>query len=122
MSFYSDLAADSLSLLTEFGRDITRIAYTPGTYDPATGLSTPTTSSTTRKGAAFDFNTLSSGTQFVRGTLVEVGDKQLLVDAAAAINIEDKFTVGSITYQIISVGEVNPAGTVVLYDLHVRVS
>lgn len=120
MSFdYSEMAAVSLDLLTEFGQDVTRIAYTPGAYNPATGTSTPTTASTTRKGALFD---IARGTQYLNGTLVERGDKQLLVDAEGAVNIEDRFTVNGVVYQIVSMAEVNPAGTPVLYDLHVRVS
>jgi hypothetical protein len=36
--------------------------------------------------------------------------------------LEDHFTVAGTEYAIVSVGEVNPAGTVVLYDLHARKS
>lgn len=114
---YAELATTAEELLTEFGQDVTRTSYTAGTYDPATGATTPTTASTTRKGAIFDFG---AGQTLVRGTLIQAGDKRLLVDVDAAINPQDHFTVGGKEYVIISVGEINPAGTRVLYDLHLR--
>lgn len=117
MSFYSDLAKISLDLLTRFGQGITRRAYTSGTYDPATGTATQTTADTPRKGAIFDFG---PGITYVRGQLVKVADKQLLVDATGLITETDHFIVGGIEYTVISMGEISPAGTPVVYDLHVR--
>ena len=116
MSFYDDMAAVSLELLTEFGQDITHRTYTTGTYDPATGLSVPATADTTRKGALFDIETTT-----LRGALVQVADKRLLVDASAAISLQDRFVVNSVEYAVVSLGEVSPAGTRVLFDMHVRV-
>lgn len=115
---YSEIAATSLELITEFGRDITRRSYTAGTYDPATGLTTPTTADTTRKGAIFDYG---AGVTLIGGTLIQSGDKRLLVDVTATVSIQDHFIVGGIEYVIIGLGEVNPSGTKVLYDLHIRV-
>lgn len=117
MSFYSELTADALALLTEFGQSVTRRSYTAGSYDTATGTAVPATADSTRKGVALDF---AAGQSLVRGTLVQSGDKRLLVDAVAAINMQDHFIVNGVEYVIISIGEINPAGTVVLYDLHVR--
>lgn len=118
MSFdYAELAATALELLTEFGGDVTRRSYTAGTYDPATGLTTPTTADTTRQGALFDFG---AGKTLERGTLIQGGDKRLLVDATATVAQQDHFIVGGKEYVIISVGEISPAGTVVLYDIHLR--
>lgn len=121
MTFYSDLAVLSLDLLSEFGQDVTQVTYTAGTYDPATGTTTPTTSSVTRKGAIFHYTAQSiNGQQNDRGTLIQGGDKQLLVEAMSSISMQDHFIVGGIEYVIISLAEVNPAGTRVLYDLHLR--
>ena len=116
MSFYDDMAAASLSLLNEFGQGITHRSYTTGTYDVATGTATPATTDTPRTGALFDINTTT-----VRGQLVQVADKRLLVDGSAAVNLRDRFIVNSVEYVIVSLGEINPAGTRVMYDMHVRV-
>lgn len=114
---YSEVAANALETLTEFGRDVTRRSFTSGTYDPATGLVTPTTADTTRKGVLFDFG---AGQTLERGSLIQGGDKRLLLDATASIAQQDHVIVGSTEYLIVSVGEIAPAGTVVLYDIHLR--
>lgn len=116
MSLYDDLAATALELLTELGQSITHRSYTTGTYDPATGITTPATTNATRTGALFDINTTT-----VRGQLVQVSDKRLLVDGSAEINLRDRLIVNSVEYIIVSLGEINPAGTRVLYDMHVRI-
>lgn len=117
MSDYDDFAELALELLTEFGQDVTRRSYTAGTYSPSTGLTTPTTADTTRKGALFDFG---PGQTLERGGLIQAGDKRLLLDAEAAVSPQDHFIVGSDEYTIVSIGEINPAGTRVLYDIHAR--
>ena len=114
---YAKSAANALKTLTKVGQSVTLRSYTAGTYDPATGLVTPTTADTTRKGALFDFG---AGQTLERGTLIQGGDKRLLLDSTATVSPQDHFIVGSAEYVIVSIGEINPAGTVVLYDLHLR--
>lgn len=114
---YSEAVTSALETLTEFGSDVTRKSFTAGTYDPATGSVTPTTADTMRKGALFDFG---AGQTLERGTLIQGGDKHLLVDATAQVALQDHFIVGGVEYVIVSIGEIAPAGTVVLYDLHLR--
>lgn len=114
---YAAIAASSLAALTDAGQDVTRRSYTAGTYDPATGTTTPTTADTTRKGVILDFG---SGKTLERGTLIQIGDKRLLLDAEATVSQQDHFIIGGVEYAIVSIGEVNPAGTPVLYDIHLR--
>lgn len=113
---WNSLAVDVTELLGEF-QDVTRRSHTIGSYDPATGTNTDTTADTTRKGALLDFG---AGQTLVRGTLIQSGDKRLLLDSTATIAPQDHFIVGGTEYVIVSIGEVNPAGTRVLYDLHLR--
>lgn len=114
---YAKAAATALRLLTQFGRDVTVRSYTVGTYDPATGANSVTTSDVTKKGALLDFG---AGKTLVNGGLIQVGDKRLLLESSAAPSPQAHIIVGSVEYVIISVGEVNPAGTPVLFDLHLR--
>jgi secreted protein with Ig-like and vWFA domain len=114
---YADTAALATEALTEFGAPITRRANTVGAYSPSTGAATSTTADTTRVGALFDYG---SGQTLVRGQLVQVSDKRLLVDPTAEVAMTDVFVVNGMTYTVVSIGEINPAGTRVLYDLHVR--
>lgn len=117
MSLYSDLAKISLDLLTRFGQVITRREFTTGAYDPATGAASQTFTDTQRKGALFDFG---AGVTSVRGQLIQVKDKRLLVDATNTITADDNFIVGDTEYTVVTMGEISPAGTPVVYDLHIR--
>lgn len=114
---YADTAALATEALTEFGAPITRRANTVGAYSPSTGAATSTTADTTRVGALFDYG---SGQTLVRGQLVQVSDKRLLVDPSAEVLPTDQFVIDGKIYSTVSVGEINPAGTRCLYDLHLR--
>lgn len=118
MSFdYASLSDLAVELIGEFGGPVSQITYTVGIYDPATGANSVSTATTDRYGAAFDFG---AGKTTERGTLIQVGDKQLLLDPILAVAQQDHFVVGGEEYTIVSIGEVNPAGTRVLYDIHLR--
>lgn len=117
-ALYTRSAATALRLLTAYGRSVTHRAYSAGTYDPATGTNTQTSADTTRQGALFDYD---ENVQYVRGTMVVKTDKQLLLDPTAPVDLNDRFIAGGVEYSIVSMGEVNPAGTPVLYDIHLRV-
>jgi len=117
MSLYSDLAKVSLDLLTRFGQGITRRACAAGAYDPATGTASQTTADTSRKGAVFAFG---AGVTFVRGQLVKTTDKRLLVDATGPVLETDRFLIGGIEYTVVTMDEIAPSGTPVVYDLHIR--
>jgi len=114
---YAETSELALQLLTEFGQGVTRLEQGSSVYSPTTGAATSATSTSVRQGALFDFG---AGSTLVRGSLIQAGDKRLLLDATDSVLPTDQFAVGGKTYSVISVGEVNPAGTCVLYDLHVR--
>lgn len=100
------------------GRDVTHRTYTAGTYDPATGTTTPTTADTTRKGAPFSYG---ANATTVRGQLVQVSDRRLLLDASAPVSVQDRLIFGGVEYIPVSIDEVEVSGTRVLFDIHVRV-
>ena len=114
---YAKTSATALSLLTKFGADVTVTRVTTGTYDPATGTNAVTTSTATVKGVVLDFG---AGVSMVGGNMVTAGDKRLVLEAAAAPDMNDRFTANGKTYAPVSIGEVNPAGVAVLFDLHIR--
>lgn len=120
MSFdYDEIAADALEILEEFGADVTLTNNAAATYYPATGGSTASASAAdTRKGAIFDFG---AGDVNGPGGLIQGGDKRCLLEAGTfAPQLEDHVTANSVEYVIKGVGSINPAGTPVLYDLHLR--
>jgi hypothetical protein len=120
MSFYADLATLSGSLLTEFGQAVTRTANTAGAYDPATGAATNTTVTTTRRGALFTYG--KDAQQYVRGNLVQVNDRKLLLDPSGQVAMTDTYTIQGEVYTVVSIKPTDPAGVPVLYELHVRLS
>jgi hypothetical protein len=120
MSFYNNLATLSGSLLTEFGQAVTRTTNTAGAYDPATGEASNTTATTTRRGALFSYG--KDAQQYVRGNLVQVNDRKLLLDPSGAVALTDTYTIQGEVYTVVSIKPTDPAGVPVLYELHVRLS
>jgi hypothetical protein len=104
-------------LLTEFGQSVTITKQTAGSYDPATGAATVTTSTQTATGALFDYKTHQ-----IDNTLILMGDRRLILSAVGitAPQIDDTVTANGKTYTIKAISETNPAGTVVIYTCNVR--
>ena len=114
---YVKSAATATRLITKFGQSVTLRHYTIGTYSTTTGLNTVTTSDVTAKAAIFDF---AQGQTLQAGNLIQSGDKQALMAVTQTPAMQDHVIVGGKEYVILSLGELNPAGTVVMYDLHLR--
>jgi hypothetical protein len=118
---YTRSAATSLRMLAKFGQSVTRRAVTVGGYNTATGAATVTTADTTRTGVILDYNQQSRQSQSYAGeSLVLAGDRRLLLDAEGPVLMSDRFVVQSVEYSVVSIGETNPAGTPVLYDIQIR--
>ena len=124
MTFYARLQATANRLLKGKGQSITLTKITAGTYNPATGGFTGAgTSTQTAYGAVFDY-----GAKQIDGTLIKAGDKQLLLSAVktdgAALTapvLGDTVTIGSVVFTLVEpLKEVNPAGTVVMYECNLR--
>jgi uncharacterized protein with GYD domain len=117
---YAKAAATALRLLEQFGQTVTRNASTAGTYDPATGASVVTDTSSSRTGVLLDYS--GKGEMYANGNLVIQGDKKLLLDGSGAVEMTDSYVVGSTEYSVVSIKELNPGGTVVMFEIHVRAS
>lgn len=117
MSFYGDLALTADDLLAEFGQSITIRTNTPGSYDTDTGTTALTTVDTVGNGCVFDY-----GTNAIDGTLIVLGDKQLLLSPVGMSEpgIDDLAIVGGVTWRITKVKSIAPAGVAVLFDCNLR--
>ncbi len=124
MTFYARLQATANRLLKGKGQSLTLTKITAGTYNPATGGFTGAgTSTQTAYGAIFDY-----GTKQIDGTLIKAGDKQLLLSAfktdGAALTapvLGDTVSIGGVVFTLVEpLKEVNPAGTVVMYEVNLR--
>lgn len=118
MTFYSNLAGTAQRLLAKYGQTVVLRRVTPGAYSTATSQAAVPTADTNFKGALFDFK---DGVTKAGETLVEAGDKQLLIEAAAAPKVDDIVVIGGVEWQVVGIPqEINPAGTTVIYMAHVR--
>ena len=122
MGFYEKMQKTSNRLLISKGQAVTLIHTVTGEYVPGSGVTT-TVSTQYGTGAVTEWDSRQ-----VDGTIIRQGDRRLLLSAlntaGAALTapaIEDTATVGGVTYTITQVKQTNPAGTVVLYDLNLRV-
>lgn len=116
MTFYADMQSLATELLTEFGQNATWSRTEGGTRDPATGNVTGgTTTNYSGYGTLFDFNTM-----LIDGEQILATDKRFLIESGDIPKVADKLTINSVVYTVIAVNELNPAGTVVMYELQLR--
>jgi hypothetical protein len=128
-AFYDDLADTAADMLAEFGQAVTLTKAGTATYDPTTGTTSVTGGgSQTVSGCVFEYSSfIRSGQRSEPGSLIQAGDKQLLLAATAtdgtALNAPkptDVVTVGSVAYTITAVAPLDPAGTPVYYECNIR--
>lgn len=121
MTFYDEMAATTLSLITEFGQPVTIRDMTKGAYDPSASKTGPdTVVERTAQGILIDF----TGQEFQTNSLIKVGDKKLKIAASGLTSpptLLSKVVAQGRTWTIVPpLKEINPAGTPILYELQVR--
>jgi hypothetical protein len=115
MSFYSNMAATALRLVTKYGQSITLTRPTGGTFSPTTGAETGgTTTTITGYGAAVPWEKTATD-QNVNNDLMVI-----LEATSTAPAINDTCTINSVAYKVVSIDIISPAGTVVAYVLRCR--
>jgi len=123
MSFYTRLQKTADKLFKSKGQTVTITRQSAGSYNPATGAATVTTTTQTGVGVIFDY-----GLKQIDGTLIKAGDKLLYLSpynsAGAALTapvLNDTVTIGGATYTVVMpLKTVNPGGTVIMYELNLR--
>ena len=124
---YSEIADVADEILEEFGQAVTLTHVEPGEYVPGTGI-TNTTTTQAGTGAIFDYGIAQAGIYSVPGSLVQVGDKQLLLSPLTTVggtltipvNGDTVTDIAGKVWTITRVKAVSPAGTAVLYDCNLR--
>lgn len=120
--------ADAADMLAEFGQAVTLTRITPGTYDPATGTSTPTTSTQAGKGVILPLGTMMRRAMMANGDNIIEGDQELFLSALTATNgvltvphVNDTVTdsAGAV-WTITAIDPLSPAGVAILFDCIVR--
>lgn len=103
------------------GQDVTVRLWSAGTYNPTTGTSTPSYTEKTVRAVVAAFKAHE-----IDGTEIQRGDKRcimLAVDTsggAFSVDTTDTVTVGGAAHEVVSVEEVSPAGTPVIYKAQIR--
>lgn len=115
MSDYLALRATAAALIAAKGRTMTLRSRSSGSYNASTGGAVVTTSNTTITGVVSNFPLL-----LVDGTQIQRGDVKVLTVSSVEPKPGDGLLIGSIEYDVVSVREINPGGTVVLYSLQAR--
>jgi len=122
MSFYDEMASTAGALLEEFGAPVTLTRVEPTSIDSVTGIATGDAGKESEGIAAvFDYTSRDDGESDRDGTTIKTGDKKILLSVSVDFTpkVGDKI-VFSETYKVISVREINPAGTAVLYIIQGR--
>lgn len=104
-------------LLNKFGTTQTVVKTTNGTYDPVAG--TFSTSSTTTETA--DGVLVGIGDDFLDNSLVKRSDSKLLILDISEPQVGDIYTVNGKDYKYITHDTVNPAGTLCLFKIVLRI-
>lgn len=119
MTFYTDMAATALDLLTEFGQagTVTRTTIAGGgPADPTGG--TASTADTTARMAVFPVSDSR-----IDGTNIKAGDFQVIcdaVDVSADDTITASFGGAALNLTIVKLGRIAPAGVTVAFDMVCR--
>lgn len=114
MSFdYSGIQSTAQTLIERFGRDVQVKTPIKAGFD--TFNQTITWQSVTAKAV----NTRASFNE-VQNSLIKAGDSILLVDSSVSISTETVITDAGADYSVVSVTEVAPGDTTILYRLIVR--
>jgi len=118
---YANSAATALRLLDRFGRTIQHIKVVEGEYDVEKATATNVETSTDVKACDFDFEDKSGGQMYQSDDLVQVGDRYALVaPSITAIDTSDKLVIDGVTWSIVNVKRLAPAGVTVLWQVHIR--
>lgn len=120
--FYQRLADTALRLIADKGTDCTiTSAEISGGFDPETGMPLDDIPATIQQGVCVLLN-YSDSLYNAPESLIQVGDKKLLLSAKGITIDSLNGTVSALgdTYRVMSVKDINPAGTTLVYEIHGR--
>jgi len=107
------LETHATKLINDLGKALTLRKVTEGTYDPATGaVSSQTTTDTSVKGML-----LSYRDRDFEGTLIQRGDRKILIRASDDVVpvVQDIVLDSTIQYRLVDVRQIEEAGVDVVY-------
>lgn len=118
MSFYEDMRDVATDLIGDFGASLSVERDSEGAYDPATGVTSDSTTTFTSKGIVSSFSNSE-----IDGTNIKVGDLSVFVKSKPSgwvPEIRDKVTINGVEYFIVNVQPLSPGGTDLAYQIQIR--
>lgn len=113
---YQQSGNTAISLLNNFGRVIQVITATDGEYDTETSKKTNTSISTDVVACDFSYR----GNVY-DGNMVQIGDRYaLLSNTIVNVDVSAKLIIDGVTWSIVKVEKLAPAGVVVLWKVQIR--
>jgi len=111
---YTRLQNSAGAMLQKFGRQVTFTRTTDGDFDADTGTKTQTTTTFTKFACVFNYSA-----EEIALNNIEVGDRRVLAEGHA-YKVGDTVSLDSENYRVVSVSNIQPAGTIVACNLQVR--
>lgn len=111
---YTRLQTSAGLMLQKFGRKLTFTRTTDGAFDAETGKKTQTTTTFTKYACVFNYSA-----EEIALNNIEVGDRRVLAEGHS-YKVGDTVVLDSENYRVISVSNIQPAGTIVACNLQVR--
>lgn len=118
MTDYAKLQATATRILREKGKACTLRKRTAGTYSASNGSATVTTSDVSMVGVLLNY---AMSTVNAAGSLIEATDKKAIIQGDVSPDIDDQLIFNSVTYRIVAIKTVAPAGTAVIHECQVRI-
>ena len=114
---YDNLAKTAQSLITRFGAACVLTRTTGGTYSPTTRAEAGGTTTTVNcNGVRLEYNNNE-----IDGEMVQKGDFKLYINTqGGAPAIDDNALFDGVTYRVMDITPLSPAGTAVYYELRLR--
>jgi hypothetical protein len=119
---YTHLSNRARKLLIKYGTHITISHHNPGTFDPIHGHYVGGGTVSCQGNAIVQTPRDNAGDKFIDGTLIQTGDRQLVIATGATLTpaLGDHVTLASVLYGIVATVPVKPADTVLVHKVLLR--
>jgi len=120
---YPRIAGRADKMLAKFGGPVTIVRPGETTYVPGEGTAQGKDKEFDCTGCVFEFDLNRAGTMFAAGTMIEAGDKHLILSPAgvpATFGPPDRVQAFGVDLAVIAVKTTAPAGIPVLYEALLR--
>lgn len=119
---YDAIAGQLMPVIKSTGITLNFTRETKGQSDPATGTRAESTyQNFSANGVVLEYSAKDSGLSHIEGTVIRKDDKKILLEANGYIpDIDDEVKIKGVSFNVVGVKPLSPAGIDVIYTLQVR--